>query len=80
MGNICGTPADDEFDFEPLELVEAKQKHGYYVSTQPWGFRSSCLHFIKVAEREKGRAPYIVEVAQVMNRDSKWPILGVVFV
>ena len=29
---------------------------------------------MKVAEKEKGRAPYIVEVAQVMRRESKFPI------
>ena len=64
----------DNFGYEPLERVESTQKHGYYVSSWPWGYRASVLHYVKVTEKEKGRPPYIVEVAQTMKRNSNWPI------
>ena len=54
--------------------ILADKKYGYYVCTFPWGMRSSAIKYIKLAEKEKGRPPYITEVAQVMKRDSYWPL------
>ena len=36
--------------------------------------RSTTLKFVRIAEQEKGRPPYITEVAQVMKRDSYIPV------
>ena len=36
--------------------------------------RSTALKCVRTAEQEKGRPPYITEVAQVMKRDSYFPV------
>ena len=62
-----------------LTPTRAKQKHGHYIPSPigfiPWGFHFTVLCAIKVAEQELGRAPYIIEVAQVHKRISYFPTL-----
>ena len=36
--------------------------------------RSTALKCVHIAEKKKGRPPYVIEVAQVMKRDSHWPV------
>ena len=71
---VESNPVKEAFGYEALKPVLATMKHGKYVAQLPEGFREDVYHFTKVAEKEKGRAPYIVEVSQVMKRDSKFPI------
>ena len=73
MGICCSIP-DNQFDPLAPRRILAEKKYGYYIGTFPWGMRSSALKYIKIAEKEKGRPPYITEVAQVMKRDSYWPM------
>ena len=74
MGICCSTPTDDDFNPPALSRMYANKKHGYYIGTFPWGMRSTTLKYVKLAEKEKGRPPYVTEVAQIMNRDSYWPV------
>ena len=74
MGICCSAPPDDNFDPPALKRIYANKKHGYYIGTYPWGMRSSALKYVKLAEQEKGRPPYVTEVAQIMKRDSCWPV------
>ena len=74
MGICCSAPTDDPYDPPVLRRMYATKKHGYYIGTFPWGMRSKTLKYVKLAEKEKGRPPYVTEVAQIMNRDSYWPV------
>ena len=38
----------------------------------PWGFHSSVLHAMRIAEQEKGRSVYTMEIVQVHKRISWW--------
>ena len=57
-----------------LKRTLAKKKHGHYIGTFAWGMRASALKSVHIAEKEKGRPPYVTEVAQVMKRDTYWPV------
>ena len=74
MGICCSAPTDDHFDPPALRRIYANKKHGYYIGSYPWGLRSTTLKYVKLAEYEKGRPPYVTEVAQIMKRDSYWPV------
>ena len=73
MGIAC-CASENEADLTVLQKTTSLEKHGYYVASLPWGYRSSTLRFIKKTELEKGRPPYIIEIAQVMKRDSYFPV------
>ena len=53
MGICCSTDSYDQFDPPAPTRVYASKKHGHYIGTYPWGFRSSVLKYIKLAEKEK---------------------------
>ena len=78
MGICCSNPQIDEYN--PLQRTLATQKYGHYTGTWPWGLRSSALRCVAIAEKEKGRPPYTPEVAQVMKRDTYWPVPNSMFV
>ena len=62
MGICCSADSYDQFEPPALTRMYASKKHGYYIGTYPWGLRSSVLKYIKLAEKEKGRPPYVIEV------------------
>ena len=77
MGNTWSNPAPDHAGV--LERTTSTVKHGHYLPSTigfvPWGYHSSALESIKVAEAEMGRAPTAIEVCQVHKRISYFPTI-----
>ena len=63
MGDFQNTKTDAL----KLERNRANVKYGHYLPSPilfyPWGYHSSVIDALRIAEKEKGRSVYSVEVA-----------------
>ena len=64
MGDLQNTKVDVHIK---LERNRSNVQHGHYLPSPilfyPWGFHPSVMEALRIAEKEKGRSVYSVEVA-----------------